>query len=97
MTRTGIPRRFQLLGHVIKVRVVPKSRWKYKGAVGIWEPSKLQISILGGQPITALQQTFCHEWGHAMLCLLSHPLEHDEQFVDQLGHLLQQALTTFEE
>jgi hypothetical protein len=97
MTRTGIPKRFQLLGPVIKVRVVPKSRWKYKGAVGIWEPSKLQISILGGQPITALQQTFCHEWGHAMLCLLSHPLEHDEQFVDQLGHLLQQALTTFEE
>ena len=97
MTRTGIPKRFQLLGHVIKVRVVPKSRWKYKGAVGIWEPSKLQRSILGGQPITALQQTFCHEWGHAMLCLLSHPLEHDEQFVDQLGHLLQQALTTFEE
>jgi len=95
--RTGIPKRFQLLGHVIQVRVVPKSRWRHKGAVGIWEPDKLRISILAGQPITALQQTFCHEWGHAMLCLMSHPLEHDEQFVDQLGHLLQQALTTFEE
>lgn len=97
MKRTGIPKRFQLLGHVIQVRVVPKSRWRHKGAVGIWEPDKLRISILAGQPMTALQQTFCHEWSHAMLCLMSHPLEHDEQFVDQLGHLLQQALTTFEE
>ncbi len=97
MSRTGIPKRFQLLGHVIQVRVVPKSRWRHKDAVGIWEPDKLRISILASQPITALQQTFCHEWAHSMLCLMSHELEHDEQFVDQLGHLLQQALTTFEE
>lgn len=97
MKRTGIPKRFQLLGHVIQVRVVPKSRWKHKGAVGIWEPDKLRISILGGQPTTALQQTFCHEWAHAMLCMMSHELEHDEQFVDQVGHLLQQSLVTFED
>lgn len=60
-------------------------------------PDKLRIDILGGQPVTALQQTFCHEWAHAMLCMMSHELEHDEQFVDQLGHLLQQSLVTFEE
>jgi len=98
MKRTGIPKRFQLLGHVIQVRIVPKSRWRHgKNAVGIWMPDKLRIEILSGQPITALQQTFCHEWGHAMLCLMSHELEHDEVFVDQLGHMLQQSLVTFED
>lgn len=95
--RTGIPKRFQLLGHVITVRVVPKSRWRHKGAVGIWEPDKLRISIVSGQPMTAMQQTFCHELTHAMLDMISHDLSRSEQFVDQLGHLLQQALTTFEE
>lgn len=97
MKRTGIPKRFQLLGHVITVRVVPKSRWRHKGAVGIWEPDKLRISIVSGQPMTAMQQTFCHELTHAMLDMISHDLSRSEQFVDQLGHLLQQALTTFEE
>jgi len=47
--------------------------------------------------VTSLQQTFCHEWVHAMLDMMAHPLSRDEQFVDQLGHLLQQSLTTFEE
>jgi hypothetical protein len=31
-----------------------------------------------------------------MLDMISHDLSADERFVDQLGHLLQQALTTFE-
>lgn len=60
-------------------------------------PDALRIEILGGQPITALQQTFCHELTHAMLDMISHKLSRDEAFVDQLGHLLQQALTTFED
>jgi hypothetical protein len=60
-------------------------------------PDRLRIEILGGQPVTSLQQTFCHEWTHAMLDMMAHPLSRDEQFVDQLGHLLQQSLTTFEE
>lgn len=97
MKRTGIPKRFQLLGHVITVRIVPKSRWRHKDAVGIWEPDKLRISILGGQPMTALGQCFCHELTHAMLDMMSHKLSRDEQFVDQFAHLLHNALTTFEE
>jgi hypothetical protein len=43
-----------------------------------------------------VQHTFCHELTHAMLDMISHELSRDEQFVDQLGALLQQALTTFE-
>lgn len=96
MKRAGIPKRFQLLGHVITVRIVPKSRWRHKDAVGIWEPDKLRISILGGQPMTALGQCFCHELTHAMLDMMSHKLSRDEQFVDQYAHLLHNALTTFE-
>lgn len=94
---TGIPARFQLLGHVITVRIVPKSRWRHgRDCCGIWEPDKLRIDILGGQPVTTMQQTFCHELTHALLDMMSHRLSRDEQFVDQLAHLLQQALTTFE-
>jgi hypothetical protein len=95
--KTGIPKSFKLLGHNITVRVIPRSRWKHKDCVGIWIPDRLRIEILGGQPVTSLQQTFCHEWTHAMLDMMAHPLSRDEQFVDQLGHLLQQSLTTFEE
>jgi hypothetical protein len=40
---------------------------------------------------------FTHELTHALLDHMSHELSHDEVFVDQLGLLLQQALTTFEE
>ena len=58
MRRCGIPKRFQLLGHVITVRILPRSKWRHH---------------------------------------MSHELSHDEVFVDQLGLLLQQALTTFEE
>jgi hypothetical protein len=95
--RTGIPKKFQLLGHTITVCIVKKHRWRLKDTVGIWEPEKLRISILSGLPSTSLQQVFCHEWTHAMLDMMVHPLSTDEQFVDQLAHLLQQSLTTFEE
>jgi hypothetical protein len=96
--RNGIPKRFQLLGHVITVRIVPKSRWKHgKSCVGIWEPDKFLISIVSGQPSTAMTQTFCHELTHACLDMMSHKLSNDEKFVDTYAHLLNNALTTFEE
>lgn len=93
---TGIPTRFQLLGHTITVKVIPKSRWRHKGCVGIWMPDKLRIDLLSNSEVTVLQQVFTHELTHAMLDMISHDLSADERFVDQLGHLLQQALTTFE-
>lgn len=95
--RTSVPARFQLMGHTITVRVLPRSKWRHKSAIGLWDPCKLRIDLLAGQPETVLQQVFCHELTHAMLDMMSHELARDEAFVDQLGHLLQQALTTFEE
>jgi hypothetical protein len=98
VSRTGIPKRFQLLGHVIQVRILPRSKWRHgKGVVGMWEPEKLRIDLLSNPIDTQLQTVFTHELVHAMLDHMSHELSHDEVFVDQLGHLLQQALTTFEE
>jgi hypothetical protein len=64
--------------------------------VGIWLPDKLRIELLDDGEQTVVQHTFCHELTHAMLDMISHELSRDEKFVDQLGALLQQALTTFE-
>ena len=42
------------------------------------------------------QQVFTHELIHAMLDIAGHDdLSRDEQLVDRLGHLLQQAMVTF--
>jgi len=99
MKRDGIPRRFQLLGHTVTVRVVPPSKWRHgKGAVGTWEPNKYRIDVLAVQPESHRQQIFCHEFAHALLQLAGRDdLSEDEKLVDQLGHLLQQALTTFDD
>lgn len=93
---TGIPKSFQLLGHTINVRVIPRSKWRHgKNVVGIWIPDKLRIDLLADPIETQLQATFCHELTHALLDMMNHDLSHDEVFVDNLGALLQQALTTF--
>ena len=95
--QTGIPKQFQLLGHTIKVRVIPRSRWRHgKGTVGVWIPDKLRIDLLSDPIETQLQACFTHELVHALLDHMNHELSHDEVFVDNLGGLLQQALTTFE-
>lgn len=93
---TGIPSSFQLHGHTIRVRVLPRSKWPHgKGVVGLWDPEKLRIDLLNNQIETQLQATFTHELVHALLDQMNHELSHDEVFVDNLGALLQQALTTF--
>lgn len=93
---TGIPKSFQLLGHTITVRVIPRSKWRHgKSVVGMWIPDKLRIDLLADPIETQLQATFCHELTHALLDMMNHKLSSDEVFVDNLGALLQQALTTF--
>lgn len=93
---TGIPKSFQLLGHTITVRVMPRSKWRHgKNVVGMWIPDKLRIDLLADPIETQLQATFCHELTHALLDMMNHKLSNDEVFVDNLGALLQQALTTF--
>lgn len=97
-TRLGIPRRFRVHGHAVAVRIVPLSRWRHsKDDVGIYDPNRHRIDLRGDQGETELQQTFCHELGHCILSEMNHPLNDDENFVDNLGSLLHQALTTFNE
>jgi len=97
--RDGIPSRFSLLGHTVTVRVLPQSKWRHgKDDVGFWDPNKYRLDVLAVQPESHRQQIFCHELMHALLDLAGRSdLSLDESLVDQLGHLLQQALTTFEE
>jgi len=100
----GIPKKFQLAGQTIEVRTVPRGKWRHgKDCVGIWLPDKNRIEIIGSIKGSARQQVWAHEAIHAMLDVAGYgpmpatkDLSRDEQFVDRLGHLLQQMLTTME-
>jgi len=98
MRKDGIPKRFQLAGHAIQVRILSRKEWPHGSqAIGIYVPDMYRIDILRRRHMTAMQQVFCHEFIHAVLTIAGHDaLSNDEDFVDRLGHLLQQALTTFE-
>lgn len=94
--RLGVPRRFELHGHTITVRILPLSRWPHaKNALGLYDPKLHRIDVRSDQPDTAIQQTFCHEFVHAVLGAMDHKLYADEVFVDNFGSLLQQALASF--
>lgn len=95
--RLGIPVAFNVHGHKVTVRIVPPSRWRHsKAAVGIYDPNRHRIDLRSDQGETELQQTFCHELVHCLLDEMNHKLSHDELFVDGLGSLLAQALSTFD-
>jgi hypothetical protein len=97
MRTDGIPKSFQLAGHTIEVRSVPARKWKHgKDCVGIWLPEHYRIEIRSSLRGSNRQQVFTHELIHAMLDIAGHDdLSRDEQLVDRLGHLLQQAMVTF--
>ena len=90
-TAVGIPSHFQLMGHDIDVHVVPIKDWTMADCAGYWEPGENRI-VLAEQAPDVTFHTFCHELVHAILSMMSHPLNEDEVFVDQLGGLLAQAL-----
>lgn len=94
----GIPKAFQLAGHRIEVATITPRKWKHgKDCVGIWMPDKYRIEILSTCKGSHRQQVWAHEAIHAMLDIAGHDdLSRDEKFVDRLGHLLQQMLTTME-
>lgn len=94
----GIPKKFQLAGHTIEVRTVPRSKWRHgKNCVGIWLPDTYRIEVIASLRGSARQQVFTHELIHALLDVAGHDdLSRNEQLVDRLGHLLQQAMTTME-
>ena len=95
--RLGIPRSFKLHGHRVTVRIIAPARWRHGvKCLGYWQPNTHRIDLRSDLGDTELQQAFCHELTHALLDELNHPLSHDEVFVDNLGSLLHQALSTFD-
>lgn len=89
-----IPRRFQLMGHTITVRRVPKTQWKHKDCVGFFDPSKMLIAVCTGTNASTQEQIFWHEATHAMFYCLGNPDYENEQLVDQIGGLIHQIVTS---
>lgn len=98
--RLGIPRRFQIHGHRVTVKILtPTGRQRHKfpkGSVGIYDPTTHVIGLRNELGDTEMQQTFCHELTHALLDAMNHKLSFNEVFVDNFGSLLAQALSSFD-
>jgi hypothetical protein len=100
-----IPKTLQLLGHTITVRVVSKRDWEAlveevddeenmdEADVGYWIPAD-DLIVIKRQPKAMMLHTLAHEVTHAILYYMNSPLWTDEQFVDNFGGLLAQALDT---
>lgn len=92
-----IPKRFQVAGHTVHVRIVPPSKWKHGDCEGVWWPSKKRIELLSTLKGTHREQRFYHELVHCVLDTAGHEdLSKDEGLVDRLGHLFHQVLITRE-
>lgn len=86
-----------MAGHTVKVRILPKSKWKHKGAAAVFLPDRYEIHIPWGAKGTDAQQRLYHELMHLLFyCVGRMELYEDEALVDACGHLLQQALASFE-
>lgn len=97
-----IPKQLQLLGHTITVRVVSKRDWEAladecddmeEDDMGYWMPDQ-NLIVLKRLPRSQLLHTLYHELTHAILYYMGDALWRDEDFVDQFGGLLAQAIDT---
>jgi len=103
-----IPKRFKLLGHTIEVTENPAlmndRNWNGAARYDDCKIELLPISDATPRHITSYEQTFCHELMHYLLWAgggaVNHELKdhihHNEEFVDLMGGLLHQVLTTAE-
>lgn len=98
--RLGIPRRFQIHGHRITVKILTPAGWQRakfpRDSVGIYDPTTHVIGLRAELGDTEMQQVFCHELTHALLDEMNHKLSFNEVFVDNFGSLLAQALSSFD-
>lgn len=105
-----IPKRFKLLGHTIEV-VERHDLLQERDWTGAANYPKCKIELLPStityqQAKSKIEQCFCHELSHFLLYFAGSAVNHDlksgeyihtnEEFVDLLGHLLHQAMTTME-
>lgn len=89
-----IPKSYKLLGHTVTVHVVPEEDWKHQDCVGLYEPHRHRILIRGDLTDSLKLHTLYHEMVHSWLTALGHELNDDEKFVDMLGGMMHQAMTT---
>jgi hypothetical protein len=95
--RPRIPSGFQIMGHKVHVKRIPKTKWKAgKECSGFFDPSNMTIAICSGFGATTQEQTFWHEVTHAIFYCLASEEYDDEKHVDQVGGLLHQIFTTME-
>lgn len=98
--RLGIPRRFQIHGHKVRVKILTDVSWRRlklpKDAVGIFDPASHVIALRAELGDTEIQQAFCHELIHCLLDSMNHKLSYNEVFVDNFGSLMAQALASFD-
>jgi hypothetical protein len=88
-----IPTSFKLTAHHVKVRTIPKEKWKHPDCVGFYEPHDNTIHVMESDG-NKTQHAFAHELVHAILHHKGHKLYSHEGFVDSFAALLTQALTT---
>lgn len=82
------------MGHEIKVHHLPADKWPkdMEDAVGYFDPQRMEIGICQLESVSSQEQSFWHEATHAMLYVLGSPDYGNEQFVDQMGGLIQQII-----
>ena len=91
-----IPNSFDLLGSTVTVDY-DGNLWRTEQALGKSMFNENKIVLDENMLADKAQHTFCHELVHFILYYMSKEgLTEDEEFVDLLGGMLHQALSTME-
>jgi predicted SprT family Zn-dependent metalloprotease len=104
-----IPKRFKLLGHTIEVEendtLVHERNWNGSACYEEMKIELLPITKQHPKAITKYEQVFCHELAHFLIyysgAVVNHHfdgkyLHQNEEFIDLLGSLIHQTLSTME-
>lgn len=90
-----IPKAFSVLNHRITVEVVPEAKWKWKDWA-YWESDKLRILVCQGK-VSVVKHSFWHETVHVLMEFAGRPdLSKNEAFVDMVGGMLAQIMSSAE-
>ncbi len=97
----SIPKRFNVLGHTIKVVTINRQDWAtlaesypaMEAVTGFYNTA-LDLIVVKQQQKEHMLHTFYHEMMHAVLYHMDHKLWEDEKFVDKLSAFITQAELT---
>jgi hypothetical protein len=92
-----IPKSFRLMGQHWSVRVVPEKDWVGDENGGYCLHEQCAILVRDMPSPQVREQIFYHELAHALMNKMGETeLDEDEKFIDLLGSLLHQVLSTCE-